>query len=113
MKPGKSERAPIISRPFLREVGRDQLELDDVGRLLALWSVHDIELERLTLSQSLESVALDCRKVYKYIRTVWSLDESVTLGVVEPLYRASASHVLLSPLSLQDPRGLPRGEVPS
>ena len=109
----KRKRAPRISGPFPPRAGFGQLQLGHVGRLLALRPFHDIELNFLPFGQGLESVSLERRVVHKNIVAIRSRDESVALGVVEPLYGAFVSHVPFSLLSFQDPRRLPGGKVPS
>src|SRR2546425_3300451 len=58
----------------------------DVGSLFALRSLDDLERDLLTLLQGLEAIHLDGGKVREQILTsVIGRNESISLGVVEPL----------------------------
>ena len=46
------------------------------------------KLHFLTILKGFETITLDCTKVDKYVGTAFLLDESVTFGLVEPLYGA-------------------------
>ena len=54
-----------------------------LGTFLAL---DDIEFDVIALFQSFVAVQLDCRVMYEYIRSVIAPDESIALGIIEPLY---------------------------
>ena len=58
---------------------------DDRIRLGALLAVYDVELDFIAFFERFISVQLNRRVVDKYIRSVITPDESVALGVVEPL----------------------------
>ncbi len=45
-----------------------------------------IELDLLTFLQAAESICLDGREMHKYILPILAADETITLGVVKPLY---------------------------
>ena len=64
----------------------------DVAGLRALWSVNDLEFYRLALLERPEAVSLDRREVDEDIAAPVALDESITLGVVEPLDLACDTH---------------------
>ena len=69
---------------------------DDRIRLGTFLTLDDIKLDVIALFQRFISVQLDCRVMNEYIRTVFTSDESVALGVIEPLYFAFVlSHRLL------------------
>ena len=53
-----------------------------LGTLLAL---DDVELHIVALFQGFVAVQLDCRVMDEHIRAIFTSDESVALGVVEPL----------------------------
>src|SRR5947207_10353022 len=74
-----------------RPLGR-WLDLVDVAGLRALWTVNDFELDRLAFLERAEAVALDSRVVDEHVTASVALDESVTLGVVEPLDLACDAH---------------------
>ena len=57
-------------------------------RLGTLLPLDDVEFHFIALFQSLVAVQLDCRVVNENIRPVVASDESVALGVVEPLHFA-------------------------
>jgi hypothetical protein len=60
-------------------------EADYGIRLRALLALHNIELDFVAFFKCLVSVQLNRRIVNEYIRSVIASDESVALGVVEPL----------------------------
>ena len=61
---------------------------DNCIRLRAFLSLDDVELHVIALFQSLITIQLDCRVVNENIWPVVASDESVALGVVEPLHFA-------------------------
>jgi hypothetical protein len=61
---------------------------DNCIRLRAFLPLDDVELHVIALFQSLVAIQLDCRVVNENIWPVVASDESVALGVVEPLYFA-------------------------
>ena len=68
-------------------------------RLRTFLPLNDVELNVIALFQSFVAIQLDCRVVNENIRPVITSDESVALGVIEPLDLAFVlSHRL--PLSL-------------
>ena len=81
-------RSPL-QRPAVRPsscvVGGGVPQPDDRIRLGAFLTLDDVELDVIALFQGFVSVQLNCRVVDKYIRPVFASDESVALGVVEPL----------------------------
>jgi hypothetical protein len=58
---------------------------DDCIRLRTFLPLDDVELHIIALFQSLVTIQLDCRVVDENIWPVITSDESVALGVVEPL----------------------------
>jgi hypothetical protein len=58
---------------------------DDPVRLRSFLPLNDVELDVIALFQSLVTIQLDCRVVNENIWPVITSDESVALGVVEPL----------------------------
>ena len=79
---------------------------DNGIRLRTLLPLDDIELHIIALFQSLITIQLNCRVVDENIRPVITSDESVALGVVEPLdFAFVLSHRVLPFLPL---RGLVR-----
>src|SRR5438552_3159466 len=68
------------------------LGLRDVPRLRALRTVDDLELDRLTLFQGPETVATDRGVVDEHVAATLALNETVALGVVEPLDLACDTH---------------------
>src|SRR5688572_23582903 len=64
----------------------------DVPRLRALRAVDDLELNRLALFEGPEAVARDSGVVDEYVASALTLDESIALGVVEPLDLACNTH---------------------
>jgi hypothetical protein len=57
----------------------------DAIRLWAFLALHDIEFDLIALFQRLIPVQLNRRVMHEDIRPVLATDESVTLGIVEPL----------------------------
>src|ERR1700704_4664983 len=68
------------------------LDLVDVAGLRAFRTVNDLEFDRLAFLERTEAVALDSRIVNEDVTASVALDESVTLGVVEPLDLACDAH---------------------
>ena len=67
--------------------------------LRAFLSFDDIELNLIALFQRFESIHLDCRVVDEYVRPVFTSDESVALGVLEPFnYSFELCHEFLPSL---------------
>jgi hypothetical protein len=74
---------------------------DNSVRLRAFLPLDDVKLHVIALFQSLVTIQLDCRVVNENIRPVFTSDESVALGVIEPLYLAFVlSHRVLPFLPL-------------
>src|SRR5215216_3772054 len=68
------------------------LGLGDVPSLRALWTVDDLELDRLTLFQGSEAVATDRGVVHEHVAATLALNEPIAFGVVEPLDLACDAH---------------------
>ena len=64
----------------------------NVRRLPALWPLHHIELNGLSLLQALKPVRVDRGIMHEHVFAVLPADEAKTLGVVEPLH-CSLFHV--------------------
>ena len=60
-------------------------EPDDCIGLRTLLALDDVELHVIALLQSFVPIQLDCRVVDEYVWPVFTPDESVAFGVVEPL----------------------------
>jgi hypothetical protein len=65
---------------------------DDIGRLEPLRSLQQIELYGFALIQRAVSILLYGRKMDEYVLSRGALDETITLGPVEPLYCTFLSH---------------------
>src|SRR5208283_1295836 len=61
------------------------------GRLRPFLSLHNLKLHRVALLQALVAFGGDGAVVNEYIRSIVAAEEAVSLGVVEPLYRAFQS----------------------
>src|SRR5207237_3052589 len=85
-------RRPGVLCPLPSASALGQLDLGDVAGLRAFRTVNDLELDRHALFERPEAVALDRRVVDEDIAASVALDESVTLGVVEPLDFACDAH---------------------
>jgi hypothetical protein len=73
--------------------GRSVTELDYVLCCWTLLALHDVELDPLTLRKGLESTSLNRGVVYETIAlTIFWRDETVSLGVVEPLHFPGSTH---------------------
>src|SRR5580765_2133046 len=68
------------------------LALGDVPRLRPFRTIDDLELDRHTLLERPEPVALNGRVVHEDVTASVALDEPVTLGVVEPLDLTCDTH---------------------
>src|SRR5438046_10421445 len=79
---GRIPRAPrwTLVAPSLRRDGAD------VGGLLALGAVHDVELDLLALGEAAIAVTRDGREVDEDVVAVGAGDEPVPLLVAEPLH---------------------------
>jgi hypothetical protein len=76
---------------------------DNSVRLGSFLPLDDIELNVIALFQSLVTIQLDCRVVNENIWSVFTSDESVALGVIEPLHLAFVlSHRVLPFLPLEE-----------
>src|SRR5687767_2527140 len=84
------------------------LGFGDVPCLRALWTVDDLELDRLTLFQGPEAVATDRGVVHEHVAATLTLNEPVALGVVEPLDLACDAHRSSSLLACAGFPRLPR-----
>ena len=54
--------------------------------LPALGAFDHIELDLLTFLQAAESIGLNGREVYEHVLPILAADETITFGVVKPLY---------------------------
>src|SRR5574341_2625258 len=96
----RNENTPWRQGPrgAFRWVVRQTLgEGGDVGGLLTLRPIHDVELNRLPLVEASEASPLDRGIVHEDIGAVRPLDEAVPLAVVEPLYGPASTHPSLPP----------------
>src|SRR5215510_2829333 len=76
-----------------RRVGQKWwLRLGDVPCLRTLRAVDDLELDRLAFFERPEAVATDRGVMHEHVTASLAFDESVTLGVVEPLDLACDAH---------------------
>src|SRR4249920_3244879 len=87
---------PPLDSIFACEKWLDSLH---VLGLPALGAFDHIELNLLTLLQAAESTRLNRGEVYEYILTILAADETITLGVVEPLYCSCFHGIALFPFS--------------
>ena len=72
-------------------------ELEVLSRLLAIASGHEFVLNALTLDEFSKARPLNGRDVHKGVgSTTLGLDESIALGVVEPLYDSGIQDISLS-----------------
>ena len=79
--------AEQLSYPALRA-----LHTFDVRRLQTLGAFFNFKAHPGALFESTISIALDRREVYEHVLAAFALDESVTFGGVEPLYRSLFLH---------------------
>ena len=68
------------------------LERRNIFSLQALGTFGDFKLHRLALLQASETACLDRREVYKNIFAALAANESITFGVVKPLYCSLFCH---------------------
>ena len=69
-----------------RNVNETLLDFSDIGGLEPFGACDHIECYGFTFGKRLEAFALNGGEMYEYIFTVVLLDETKTLGVVEPFY---------------------------
>src|SRR5438067_10211350 len=80
-------------RRVRRRTGHDVvLGFGDVPCLRTLRAVDDLEFDRLTLFQGPEAVATDSGIVHEHVAATFALNETIALGVVEPLDLACDTH---------------------
>src|SRR2546421_2883610 len=87
--------------------GRGGLDLSDVGCLKTLGAAGHFELDPVTLGEALEAARLDGGVVDENVFATLLRDESVTLGVVEPLHLSLCHTSDLSLRGLRSPCVLP------
>jgi hypothetical protein len=71
------------------------LEGGDVRCLQALWTLSDIEFDRLPLGERPVPVSLNRGEVHENILTGLALDESESLAGIEPLYCSLFFHLFV------------------
>src|SRR5262245_27282852 len=94
--PGRAGLNPARSpsRVFSWYCGSAFLDLADVRGLEALRSLHDLELDHVTLVEGAKAGHLDGRVVDENIVPVLLRDETEALGLIEPLH-GTARHAQL------------------
>ena len=93
------QRAALSSRPSCGS--KSGLRRLYILCLPALGSLDYIELDLLTFLQAPKSTGLDGGEVYEYILSILAADETITLGVVKPLYCSCFHGVALFPFSFR------------
>src|SRR5690606_17987520 len=83
-EPGKRRTTKSPSRGRASCTARVS-ELGDVFRLQALLALGDGELDALPLDQRTVAFATDRTIVHEHVRAALALNESIALGIVEPL----------------------------
>jgi hypothetical protein len=85
--PVSAERRPLASARIDALSGAvGAIPIADNGiRLGTLLALYDVEFDLIALFERFVSIQLNCRVVDEYIRPIITSDESVALGVVEPL----------------------------
>src|SRR5215831_4161237 len=86
-----SKTAKRISRHQL--FARLRLQRFYVLSLPTLRALGHVELHRLTLLKALETARLDCREMHENVFAALTANETVALGIVEPLYRSLFRHI--------------------
>src|SRR3954449_6885604 len=89
---GRNDRRPEGPRWPRPAPIRGLARFGDVAGLRAFRAVNDLELDRLAFFKRPEPVALDCREVNEHVAPAVAFNESVTLGVVEPLDLTCDTH---------------------
>src|ERR1051325_11137976 len=95
----KTKRAP--PRGLVSEAVRRHSDGPDVGSLLALRTLDDVELHRLAFGQCSIAVSSDRAVVDEDIIAIRTSDEAIPLLVAEPLHRSLAQPV--PPCTTPDP----------
>ncbi|CAA0116159.1 Uncharacterised protein [Halioglobus japonicus] len=65
------------------------LQWDHVLCLWAFLTIRDVELNFLTIGQSLESIALDRAEMNEHIGAIFTFDKAESFGFVKPFNRTS------------------------
>jgi hypothetical protein len=81
-RPAKNPPADIIA-------GLNLAGFLNVGSLGALGALNNLKLDRISFLQSAIAVAGYCRIVDEDVGAIVPPDETVTFGIIEPLYRSS------------------------
>src|SRR2546426_4431211 len=89
--------ASLQTPPPRREVVPRALGLANVCRLQSLRATRHIELEGLSLGESLEPLTGDGREMDEHVLALWLSDETKALRLVEPLHGATSHLKLLYP----------------
>ena len=85
--------ADVARRHARRRAGREVvLGFGDVPRLRTLGTVDDFEFNRLALFKGPEAVATDSGIVHEHVASTLAFNETVALGVIEPLDLACDTH---------------------
>src|SRR5262245_42869009 len=71
---------------FLYADGTEASALPDVAGLQALRTLHDLELDSLSLGERLEALSLNRGEVHEHVLAAFLRDEAEALRIVEPLH---------------------------
>jgi len=74
---------------------KSKLHLHDIGGLGATSALYDVEVDFLSLFQSLEAVRLNRREVSEHVIAILNRDKSVSLFRVKPFYCSCHDKILL------------------
>jgi hypothetical protein len=78
-----------LSSFFYALYSDEALERDNILCLGALLAVRDSELDLLAVREGFETITRDGAEMDKDIRTIFTLNEAETLGLVKPFNSAS------------------------
>lgn len=84
------QKATLMKIALRKDAHSDRLH---VFSLPALGALRNVELDCLTLLQTLEAARLDRREVHKNILAALTANETIAFGVVEPLYCSLFCHM--------------------
>ena len=93
-----NKKGDPFGSPFKRIVQKWFLDSLNVLGLPAFWAFDYVELNLLSFLQAAESIALNGREVNEHVFAVLAADETITFGVVKPLYCACFHGGALFPL---------------
>src|SRR2546422_9602688 len=102
-----TEPGPRVGGPGGTLRGAEPSDFSDVSGLETLGAARDVELDAVALGQGFEALGLDRSVVNEHVLAAVLRDETVPLGLVEPLH-SSVCHASVPRTFLRGPLDAPR-----